>query len=221
VFKVFKAVVFDWSGTLSDDSALCLDADNRLLGRHGHAPITLQKFREYYLNRDLVSFYEREFGIRFASHAEMQGEYERALRESEIKPKPYPKAAETLAALKNAGLHLFVLSAHPQRVLESEARDYDFHDFFEKNGFIGSVWDKTDTLKRIVSENGLEKEKTLFAGDVVLDVKAGKKAGVRTCACAYGYHPRAWLERDKPDFLIGDVSELVKVVGIENNRNGK
>ena len=154
---LFKAIVFDWSGTLSDDAALCLDADNRLLGRHGHAPITLQKFREYYLNRDLVGFYEREFGIRFASHAEMQGEYERALHESEIKPTPYPNAARTLAALKNAGLRLFVLSAHPQRVLEREAADYGFREFFDSTGFVGSVWDKTDTLKRIVSENALKK----------------------------------------------------------------
>ncbi len=211
---LFKSVVFDWSGTLSDDAALCLDADNRLLAKHGKPPITMREFIRYYTTPDLVGFYEREFGIRFASQEALQEEYEQALRESRLRVSPYPNSAKTLAALKRAGLRLFVLSAHPARVLEDEAREYGFRSFFEENGFVGSVWNKAETLKRIVSENALEKKETLFVGDVILDVRSGKAAGVRVCACAYGYHPREWLEKEKPDFIIGEVSELVKIIGV-------
>jgi HAD superfamily hydrolase (TIGR01549 family) len=158
--------------------------------------------------RDLVGFYREKHGVHFASHEAMMREYEQALEKSKLKAKPFPRAKETLEALKKAGIRLFVLSAHPQSVLEREAKEYGFHDFFEKTGFVGTVWDKTDTLKRIVRENALAPSETLFVGDVVLDVQAGKKAGVATCACTYGYHPRAWLEREAPDFVISDVSEL-------------
>lgn len=215
----FKAIVFDWSGTLSDDAALCLDADNRLLARHGHAPISLREFVRFYTTSDLVAFYEREFGLRFASHEQLHDEYEEAMRASPLKPKPYGRAGETLAALKRAGLRLFVLSAHPQSVLEAEARAYGFRSFFEAGrGFVGSVWDKTNALKRLVAEHALEASETLFVGDVILDVRSGKAAGVRTCACAYGYHPREWLEKEKPDFIISDVSELLDIVGVANKK---
>ncbi len=216
-----KAVIFDWSGTLSDDVALCLDADNRLLARHDRPPITMHEFIRYYTTPDLVGFYEREFGLRFSSQEELHREYEEAMRASPLKPKPYPRAGETLAALKNAGARLFVVSAHPKSVLEEEARGYGFRDFFDARGVIGSVWDKTDSLKRLITENKFASNDALFVGDVILDIRAGKAAGVRTCACAYGYHPRAWLEKEKPNFLISDVSELLKVVGVEGKPNGE
>jgi HAD superfamily hydrolase (TIGR01549 family) len=216
LFKAFKAVVFDWSGTLSDDAALCCDARNIMMAKYGKPPITMNEFRNYYTMRDLVGFYREKHGVHFASHEAMMREYEQALEKSKLKAKPFPRAKETLEALKKAGIRLFVLSAHPQRVLEREAKEYCFHDFFEKTGFVGTVWNKTDTLKRIVAENKLEKQKTLFVGDVVLDVQSGKLAGVKTCAATYGYHPREWLEKEKPDFVIDDVSELVKIVGVES-----
>ena len=75
-----KAVIFDWSGTLSDDVALCLDADNRLLARHDRPPITMHEFIRYYTTPDLVGFYEREFGLRFSSQEELHREYEEAMR---------------------------------------------------------------------------------------------------------------------------------------------
>jgi phosphoglycolate phosphatase len=218
---VFDSVVFDWSGTLSDDAELCCDARNRLVAKHGKPPITAKEYKEYYRERDLVKFYEKHHGIKFESQAHMTREYEKALKESPLAAKPFPNSRATLAALKKAGARLFVLSAHPQSVLEREAREYGFHGFFEETGFVGSVWDKTETLKRIVRENALSPSKTLFVGDVVLDVESGKLAGVRTCAATYGYHPRGWLEREKPDFVIDDVSELVKIVGVKNSESSE
>lgn len=209
---LFECVIFDWSGTLSDDKKLCLDADNRLLARHGHAPITMKKFIEYYTTPDLVGFYEREFGIRFASYKQLMREYEQAMRESPIRPKPYPHAARALAALKRGGLRLFVLSAHPTRVLKEEVRQYGFNSFFKE--VTGGVWDKAHELTRIIRENDFAPSEALFVGDVVLDVLAGKKAGIKTCACTYGYHPRSWLARARPDYLIKNLGGLLELVDV-------
>jgi len=51
-------------------------------------------------------------------------------------------------------------------------------------------------------------ERTLFIGDMTVDVETGKNAKVRTCAVTYGFDGREKLKASGPDFLIDDLLEL-------------
>ena len=42
---MFRALIFDWSGTLVDDMGPTLDATNAVLGRFGKAPMSWEEFR--------------------------------------------------------------------------------------------------------------------------------------------------------------------------------
>lgn len=51
-------------------------------------------------------------------------------------------------------------------------------------------------------------ERTLFIGDMTVDVETGKNAKVRTCAVTYGFDGREKLKASGPDLLIDDLLEL-------------
>jgi len=55
-------------------------------------------------------------------------------------------------------------------------------------------------------------ERTLFVGDMTVDIEAGKNAKVRTCAVTYGFDGREKLKQAGPDFLIDDLGQLKEFI---------
>ena len=54
--------------------------------------------------------------------------------------------------------------------------------------------------------------KTVMVGDNPIDVEAGKAANVLTCGVTYGFCKKEDVQRTNPDFLIGDIIELKKLI---------
>ncbi len=65
-----------------------------------------------------------------------------------------------------------------------------------------------DALIRILSDTGVTKEKAVMVGDGTTDIRAGKAAGVMTCAVTYGFRSEAELRKAGPDFMVPALSEL-------------
>ena len=63
----------------------------------------------------------------------------------------------------------------------------------------------------MMERNNFVPEETVYFGDMVLDIKAGKKAGVKTVAVSWGYQPREKLKKVDPDFLIDDPLEIKEI----------
>jgi len=67
-------------------------------------------------------------------------------------------------------------------------------------------------LVRILKDNNIDAGRTLFVGDMTVDVETGQNAGVHTCAVTYGFDPRSKLEASRPEFLINDLIELKELI---------
>jgi len=55
---------------------------------------------------------------------------------------------------------------------------------------------------------GAKPEDCLFVGDSRVDMEAGRRAGVKTCAVRYGYGKEAELAQFEPDYWVDDLREL-------------
>ena len=49
-------------------------------------------------------------------------------------------------------------------------------------------------------------------GDTVLDVRAGKRAGMHTIACAYGMGDRSALEAEGADHVLDTFQDLARIL---------
>lgn len=68
-------------------------------------------------------------------------------------------------------------------------------------------------LLETVRALGGEPASALMVGDGIPDVRAGRAAGVRTCAVLWGFTGREALVAEGPDALAGSVAELGRILG--------
>lgn len=69
-----------------------------------------------------------------------------------------------------------------------------------------------DPVLKSLERIGAEPAKSLMVGDGATDVRAGKAAGLYTCAVTYGFKLRSELLKENPDFVLDNITDLIKIV---------
>ncbi|MFC1658547.1 HAD family hydrolase [Candidatus Omnitrophota bacterium] len=58
----------------------------------------------------------------------------------------------------------------------------------------------------------IDKARAIIVGDMDIDVLAGKRAGILTCAVTYGIGRREDILKAKPDYVIGNLRQLKEII---------
>lgn len=203
---MIKNVIFDWSGTLSDDIAQVYGATMAVFEKLGAKRISLDEYRREF-ELPYMDFYRKY--IPGADKGTQDGLYLDAIR-SAGEPKPFPEARAMLDALQTKGCRMALLSSHPQERVDKEVRDYGFSGFFAH--VRGGVYDKREVIMEVMRGCGFGKDGTAYVGDMTHDVEAGKKAGIITVAVTWGYQLKEKLAGSGPDFIAEDFGGLEKIL---------
>lgn len=200
-------LLFDWSGTLSNDLTPVYLANCKLLERYGFSSITFAEWR------NLCCGNAADFAIRYGISDEpvniqknFVSLFDEVVFRDGVNPFPYEGIRETLEKMKEQGHIMALVSSHPQEALEREAKAYDVDHFFAK--IVGSAMDKAIVISELHKEFGIALERTIYIGDTVQDMRAAKRARVRSVAVYTGYHTREVLLQERPDLLLEHVGLL-------------
>ncbi|MBT8383779.1 MAG: HAD family hydrolase [Ignavibacteria bacterium] len=68
-----------------------------------------------------------------------------------------------------------------------------------------------EPLLKICGELKIDTAETLMVGDTDLDIQCGKNAKAKTCGVLYGYRTKEQIEKEKPDFIISNLGELLSL----------
>ncbi|HKZ46324.1 MAG TPA: HAD-IA family hydrolase, partial [Thermodesulfobacteriota bacterium] len=68
-----------------------------------------------------------------------------------------------------------------------------------------------DAIEIILRELNASPKETVFIGDSMIDIEAGKKAEVITIGAAYGFRGRQELKAAGADVIIEDIKELISL----------
>jgi len=127
---------------------------------------------------------------------------------------PYPGVMELLAALKERGLKMAIVSNKVQP--ETEAlRELWFADFIPVAvGRVDGIAPKPDPAmaNKALELLGSQPQDAWFVGDSQPDVRTGKNAGCTSVGCTWGFRDYATLEEERPDFIIDDPLELLDII---------
>jgi phosphoglycolate phosphatase len=207
---LIECILFDWSGTISDDRRVVYAANMLMREAYGIPPVSF----EDWVGTVTLTVWEHfaQLGITDAKD-EVWAHYGRRLSEvaaAGMAPVAYADAAETLSSLADRGFRIGVVSSHPEENLLAEARTYGLHGWF--GVIMGGSRDKAADMTRIAASLGARPERTLYVGDTVHDIRHAKKAGARSAGITTGYHSSASLAAESPDCLLGSLSEVLEVV---------
>jgi phosphoglycolate phosphatase len=212
-----QLVLFDLDGTLADTAPDLAGAVNRMLSKCGQEPVPLESLRPLASHgaRGLIG---RAFGLTPADtgyeelRQEFFREYESALCDASVL---FPTMAETLAALDADGVLWGIVTNKIARFTDPLVRALGL----ATRAACVVSGDTTPHAKphpapllHALQSVGRGRDESLYVGDDLRDVQAGRAAGLRTVAAAYGYLGDADpIEHWGADHIIHAPDELLRL----------
>ena len=207
---LLDAIIFDWSGTLSDDRRSVYAANTKMCVRWN---IVQQAFEEWANGASMTPVgWFRARGVT-ASDDEIYAVYKEAFQETlndGIRPQVYCDAQKTLSTLRASGIRTAVVSSHPTRFLTQEADEYSLVSLIEL--LHGDARDKVTALKEVCAALGVLPARCMYIGDTIYDVRSARQAGLVTGAVSTGYHTREALMAERPDHLFSHLSDVLVLI---------
>ena len=204
---VIRNVIFDWSGTLVDDLPAVWEATNHVFRQAGIPPLSLDQFRSEF-QLPFHGFYERYLpGVPLP---QLEVWFRTRFAECQDSIVPLPHAREMLEFCRAQGLRLFVLTAVHPKAFAVQAETIGFAPFFER--IYSGVMDKRTRILELLAENGLERDATVFIGDMQHDIETAKEGGVHSVGVLTGYNSLEHLRQAGPDVIVEHLGELRQIL---------
>jgi phosphoglycolate phosphatase len=205
----WKAVLFDFDGTLADSYPAITASVNHVRAAHGLPPLPEAEVRPHVgrgldvLLRDLVPGADpaRSVALYRAHHPSVMRAGTRLM----------PGAREALSALKGAGCRLAVCS-NKNVSFTRELLDYlglaPAVDVVLGPEDVPRRKPAPDMLLAALARLGVAPTEALYVGDMPIDVATARAAGVPVWVVPTGSADRAALEAAAPDRVLDDLRDL-------------
>ena len=186
-------ILWDWNGTLLDDTEAALATLNEMISERGGQPIGMEFYRDHFAF-PVRPFYDK-IGIVAHDEAEWNGiarEYHEVYGRQ---PKRLnPLAVTALEMAKEAGCRQSIVSALRQDLLEADMARNGVTKYFERicgsDNLDGAS--KLDRARELLAE--LSSPRFVLIGDALHDKEVADALGIDCILCAQGSHA-AWRLR--------------------------
>lgn len=211
----YKAVFFDFDGTLFDSSpgiyaslraafaecSLPEPSDEELFRFIG--PPVRQSLKEFYaLSSETENLFIKAYRKVYAN-----GEIYNA--------KLYDGVLDVLKILKDKNIQIGTASSKPLNFIRLILKRFKLENYFT---FIDGVpsddipREKADIINSGIKYFGFDKKTCLMIGDRKFDIDGARKVGISSCGVLWGFGGRAELERHKADFIVSTTKELTDII---------
>jgi phosphoglycolate phosphatase-like HAD superfamily hydrolase len=186
--KGIQHIIWDWNGTLFNDSGAMIDATIHAFSVTGLSEVDVTTYQQHYM-RPIPEFYNR-LARRRLSDAEQRllAKHYREAYENKLGGLTVaPAATDSLTQWQGVGGSQSVLSMHPHDELVRLAAQAGVMDFFTRvDGAVVENHDasKAPHLARHIARLAVDPEWILLVGDSVDDMMAARACGIR----ALSYH---------------------------------
>ena len=212
-----RAVIFDLDGTLSDSIHSIKYCGDAAVADFGFGPFSVEQYK-YFVGDGAENLVKRMLmaaGDTALTHfPDAFARYKELFQEGCMyQVKPYEGIRELLAALKEKGVALTVLSNKPHaetiQVIET-LFGKDYFDVIQGQKEGVAIKPSPEGVFQILEQLALTPEDILYLGDTATDMKTGKSAGAFTIGALWGFRDRKELEEACADGIIDHPLQLLQ-----------
>lgn len=208
-----RAILFDLDGTLVDSYPAIQQSINHVRSRHGLAPLALETVKAA-VGNGLAVLLERTCPTRdpeddaaafLRHHPSVLVSGTRLL----------PGVRRTVAALSHRGCLLGVCSNKPLSLTRKLLKKLEFERYFAVvlgPESVGRAKPAPDMLEMALRKLKVPGNRSLYVGDMTIDVETARRAGIASWVIASGTHSLGQLQAARPDHVLGRIRELLDVV---------
>lgn len=192
-------IIFDWSGTLFDDTEAVFGRAMEVFRKFDTAPISLEEFRDA-LCVPYLEFYRRYLGD--VSQEDIDTAFQSTRPVSA--PKLFSGAMNLLRLSARIAQKVTIVSMAPRAELEPQltATGIKWHaDVRHKEAAIREIL-KAEVVSGYV----------LSIGDMVSDIEVARANGITSIAVGWGHQSPTRLKESNPDYFVQDFVELSRVL---------
>jgi len=198
-----NSVIWDWNGTLLNDTHLSVSAMNRLLQKRN---LNLLSESTY---KDVFSFpvkdYYQKVGFDFQSEAfeipamEFIQHYNAEVTSCEL----HLDAMQVLTQFRSRGIRQFILSAMEQKALNDCLKHSKINQFFEAVSGLDNHYaaSKLENGKRLIAEMNLDAREIVLIGDTIHDFEVAEELGCRCILISNGHQSKKVLQKTSVTIL--------------------
>ena len=220
--RPFDLIMFDLDGTLIETAPEIADAVNDTLHHFNLPAVTQQQVNDWIghgtrtlLIQALAFVGKTEVAAVAASDnlpliaAEFDRNYQRRCG---TRSHLYPQVRETLAALRDRGVKLAVVTNKEGRYTATVLNAHQITSLLDRvvsGDTLSTKKPDPAGIQSCLAQFGVPPNRALFVGDSSIDVATARNAGVAVWALPYGYNMGQPIEACSPDRVIADCSALL------------
>ena len=213
-----KCVIFDLDGTLLYTLEDLKNSVNFALTKNGFKERSIDEIRAFVGNgienlmRKSVpdNITEEQF---YNCFEDFKSHYKIHSEDNTVE---YAGVTEVLKTLKQKNILLAVVSNKADFAVNTLCKKYfpQLLDcaFGEREGIKRKPC--PDAVNEVVKLLMVEKDNCFYVGDSDVDVKTAHNSGIKCIACTWGFRDRSVLEKENPEYIIDNVNEILKIVGV-------
>ena len=211
---MYKAVLFDLDGTLTDSGPGIMNCVQYALEKIGRPEPDIEKLRVF-VGPPMIRQFMDYAGIDEDTARQAVVYYrERYVPVGIFENSVYPGMPGLLSFLKAKGYKVAVASSKPEFMVKTVLEHFGLLEYFDE--LVGATPDGRLTAKADVIREALRrldipderKKEVLMIGDTRFDVEGAREAGLDCLAVAYGYGERKDLEAASPLQIVDTVEGI-------------
>lgn len=204
---MIKQVIFDWSGTLSDDEALTFGLTNQVLAHFGAAPVNRETYqREFQI--PIENFYHKYIGD--VPREEIDAVFFDLYQQRKESSHLFERVRDLLNLLHIRDMDVYLLSTIQSGLLTSVVEAQGLKPLIKR--IYGGAADKKQVMPKLLVHEDLKPDETLYIGDTVHDIETAHASGVIAGAAMYGYTDYDLLEAARPDHRFNSVDDVIRML---------
>ncbi|MDY4901796.1 MAG: HAD family hydrolase [Treponema sp.] len=215
-----KAVIFDLDGTLLNTLDDIAESCNFALSAFNFPLRTVDEVRQFVGNG-----YSRLIELAVPGGKEnplfqqvLQKGKDFYSKNCQNKTAPYDGIPELMEKLSKEGIKLGIVSNKPDNEVKTLAKRY-FNSYVTKETAVGEMEDKgirrkpfPDSVNKLISILGVNKEEALYVGDSDVDVLTAKNAGIKCISVTWGFRTRDFLEKNGALYFADSPAQLFQMI---------
>lgn len=195
-FMEYRQIIWDWNGTLWNDTWLCVEINNHMLERRGLPLIDIDLYRAK-LCFPVTDYYcQLGFDYSVDPYNKLAEEFIEEYHRRRFECPLHADALDILAFFKTLEVPQAVLSAYEQKALMEAVGYFELPGFFTDIIGLNDIYahGKVGNGKQYMARQPIDPDNVLFVGDTVHDFEVAEAMGVQCVLVANGHNSRNRLE---------------------------
>jgi phosphoglycolate phosphatase len=205
-----KTIIFDFDGTLADTLETIAVLYNKVAGDFNCKPVSFEEKERF---RSMKSHeFLKECNIPLILLPILALKIKAELRHEIKNIKPFAGIVKALQDIEEAGYKLGVMSSNSVENIKLFLDENNIGKLFEFVHSGKNIFGKDKVILRLLAKHKIKRDSVIYVGDETRDIEALKRIKVPIIAVSWGFNSHEILEKQNPDFLIDDPSDLFNAI---------